>query len=641
MEQELHKTVISGTPSFAQRTRSVPATIFGTRSVPDTTLILHCCTVGAMLNHELKDYVVDRILPQMQTPAQYIGGEWNSVAKDHRSLRGKLCLAFPDAYSIGMSHHGLQVLYDVMNRRDDWACERAFAPLGDMEQSLREHGRPLFSLETFTPLRAFDVLGFTLQYDLCYSNVLTMLDLGGIPLLAEDRTPEDPLVIAGGPCAVNPEPMARFVDLFVIGDGEEALPAVCELWVELKRLGRSREESLAEMAGRLPYVYVPRFYEMVDHGEGQSTSVRPIRGDVPVLIEPAVVADLDACPLPARPIVPFVECVQDRIAIEIMRGCPGKCRFCQSTTIKRPLRFRKVETIVRSALEQYQSTGYNEISLLSLSSSDYPQFDELMRRLQETFRPLGVAISLPSLRINEQLKDVGELMNTDRHAGLTLAPEAALDEMRRRIGKPITNEDLYAGCRRAFENGFSRVKLYFMCGLPGEQEADLVGIIEMSETIAGLGREIRGRPVTVVANVSNFVPKPQTPFQWNAMQRREYFEDAHELLRRRKRLRNVELKCHDVETSLLEGVMCRGDRRVGAAIELAWRRGARFDGWTEKSQPGLWWQALADAGIDVEKTLHLPCPAPSPLPWDHIGIRQGRGHLERENCLAAGVVGSG
>lgn len=590
-----------------------------------------------MLNRALKDKIVGGLLPDVLTPAQYIGGEWNVVVKDHGSLRGKVCLAFPDTYAIGMSHHGLQVLYDVVNRRDDWACERAFAPMEDMERLLRENGLPLFSLETFTPLAAFDVLGFTLQYDLCYSNVLTMLDLGGIPLAAADRTMEHPLVIAGGPCAVNPEPMARFVDLFVIGDGEVALPAVCDSWIELKQAGCDREGALAAMAARLPFIYVPRFYETVENEEGRSV-VRPTRGDVPALVEPAVVADLDAVPLPGKPVMPYVECVQDRITIEIMRGCPGKCRFCQSTTIKRPLRWRKVGTIVASALEQYRNTGYNEISLLSLSTSDYPKFDELMRQLQETFRPLGVAISLPSLRVNEQLQAVGELLNTDRHAGLTLAPEAARDEMRRRIGKPITNEDLYAGCRRAFENGFSRVKLYFMCGLPGETEDDLAGIIEMAETIARLGQEVRGRPVTVVANVSNFVPKPQTPFQWNAMQMREYFDWAHQFLRRRRRLRSVDLKCHDVATSLLEGVMCRGDRRVGAAIELAWRRGARFDGWAEKFRPDVWWQSLAETGIDIEKTLHTPCPVPSALPWDQIGIRQGRGHLEREWCLSGAVA---
>jgi radical SAM family uncharacterized protein len=597
----------------------------------------------------LKDFIVDHLLSQVQTPAQYIGGEWNAAIKDRRSVRGTLCLAFPDTYSIGMSHHGLQVLYDRMNRRDDWACERAFAPMTDMERLLRESGRPLFSLETFRPLSEFDVLGFTLQYDLCYSNVLTMLDLGGIPLAAAERTLKHPLVIAGGPCAVNPELMSRFIDLFVIGDGEEALPEVCELWLQLKQnaaagqhardqekqSGGDRESLLAEMARRLPYAYVPRFYELEEHGPGRPTTVRPVRDDVPTAIEPAVIADLDAFPPPSHPVVPYIECVQDRIAIEIMRGCPGRCRFCQSTTLKRPMRFRKVETIVQSALEQYKNTGYNEISLLSLSSSDYPEFGELMRRLQDTFRPLGVAISLPSLRINEQLLAVGGLMNTDRHSGLTLAPEVARDDMRRRIGKPITNDDLYAGCRLAFENGFDRVKLYFMCGLPGERETDLDGIIEMSETVARIGQEVRGRPVTVVASVSNFVPKPQTPFQWNAMQRREYFSWAHEFLYQKKRLRNVQLRCHDVETSLLEGVMCRGDRRMGAAIELAWRRGARFDGWTEHFHADLWRQALADAGIDIEQTLHAPRTAPEPLPWDHIGIRQGRAYLERE-CEMAG-----
>jgi radical SAM family uncharacterized protein len=585
-------------------------------------------------NVSLKQFIVDHLLPQVQTPAQYTGGEWNAVGKDHRRVRGKLCLAFPDAYSIGMSHYGLQVLYDVMNRRDDWACERAFCPLADMEQLLRQHRRGLWSLESFTPLAAFDVLGFTLQYDLCYSNVLTMLDLGGIPLAAQERTAAHPLVIAGGPCVMNPEPMARFFDLFVIGDGEESLPELCDLWLALKQAGIDRETMLARVAARLPYVYVPRFYQPRDDGSGRPV-VRPTRGDVPERIEPAVLADLESIPPPGSPIVPYVECVQERITVEIMRGCPGKCRFCQGTTIKRPLRFRKVETILQAAMEQYRATGYNEVSLLSLSTSDYPDFDELMRRLQATFRPLGVSVSLPSLRINEQLRFVGELMNTDRHSSLTLAPEVARDDMRRQVGKPITNDDLYAGCRRAFENGFSRVKLYFMCGLPGERETDLEGIIEMSETISRLGQEVSGRPATVVANVSNFVPKPQTPYQWNAVQRREYFSWAHEFLHRRKRMRSVQLRCHDVEASLLEGVMCRGDRRLGEAIELAWRRGARFDGWAEKLQPQLWWQALAEAGIDVEKTLHLPCPAPAALPWDHIGIRQGRGYLEREWELSA------
>ena len=583
-----------------------------------------------MLNQSLKDFVVGRLLPRVQTPGQYIGGELGAVVKDHRHVGGTLCLAFPDTYSIGMSHHGLQVLYAVMNRRDDWACERSFAPMVDMEQLLRQHEFPLFSLETFTPLSRFDVLGFTLQYDLCYSNVLTMLDLGGIPLTATERTLEHPLVIAGGPGVANPEPMTRFIDLFVVGDGEEMLPRVCDEWLRVRRSGGDREALLAEMAARLPHVYVPRFYQPQYDAGGRPAGVRPLQPDVPEHIEPAVVTDLDATPLPTRPVVPYIECVQDRIALEIMRGCPNRCRFCQSTTLKRPVRLRQVETIVEAALESYRNTGYNEISLLSLSTSDYPHFDELMRRLQEVFRPLGVSISLPSLRINEQLAAVSELMNTDRHSGLTLAPEVARDDMREQVGKRITNADLFEGCRRAMENGFSRVKLYFMCGLPGEREVDLDGIIEMAEEISWLGKSVGRRFATVVANVSNFVPKPQTPYQWNGMQRREYFQQAHRRLRRRKHLRSVQLQCHDVEASLLEGVLCRGDRRIGDAIELAWRRGARFDAWNEKLQSELWWQALAETGIDVEQTLHRPYPPDAPLPWDHVGIRQGRAYLQRE-----------
>lgn len=588
-----------------------------------------------MLHQALRDFIVDRLLPRVQTPGQYIGGEWNAVRKDYDRVRGKLCLAFPDTYTIGMSHHGLQVLYAVMNRRDDWACERVFTPMSDMEALLRQHGQPLVSLENFTPLVEFDVVGFTLQYDLCYTNVLTMLDLGGIPLVAQERSLAHPLVIAGGPCAANPEPMARFIDLFVLGDGEESLPAVCDLWIELKQSGRDRMAILAEMAARLPYVYVPQFYQPQFDADGRPTAVVPLRDDVPRAVEPAVIADLDATALPTSPIVPQVECVQDRIAIEIMRGCPWRCRFCQSTTIKRPVRMRRIDTIVEAAIEAYRTTGHNEIALLGLSTSDYPKIEELLRRLHEIFRPLGVSISLPSLRVNEQWRSLGDLLNTDRRDGLTLAPEAARDDMREQIGKRITNDDFYAGCRRAMENGFTRVKLYFMCGLPGERRTDLDGIIEMSESISRLGKEVFGRLATVVANVSNFVPKPQTPYQWNPMQRREYFEEAHEYMRRKKRMRSVTLRCHDVESSLLEGVMCRGDRRVGNAIELAWRRGARLDAWAERLRPWLWWQALADAGIDVEQVLHLPCPALAPLPWDHIHVHQGREYLEREQEQSA------
>ena len=587
--------------------------------------------LNQMLNQTLKDRVVQRLLSRVQTPAQYVGGELGAVVKDHRRVRGTLCLAFPDTYSIGMSHHGLQVLYALMNRRPDWACERAFAPWPDMERLLRDEGIPLYSLETFTPLGDFDVLGFTLQHDLGHTNVLTMLELAGIPLAAEGRTLRHPLVMAGGPSVQNPEPMARFVDLFVAGDGEESLPEVCDAWLELKQSGGDRRELLPKLAALLPYVYVPQLYQPRLDGAGRALPPCPALPGLPEVIRPAAVADLDAVPLPTAPVVPYVECVQDRITIEIMRGCPWRCRFCQSTTIKRPLRIRRMETIVQAALESYRNTGYNEVSLLSLSTSDYPHFDDLVRRLQETLGPLDVSISVPSLRVNRQWRALGDLLSTKRRSGLTLAPEAARDDMRRQIGKRITNDDLFEGCRRAFENGFSRVKLYFMCGLPGERREDLDGIIDMAEAISRLGRQISGRPATVVANVSNFVPKPQTPFQWNAMQTREYFEAAHRHLRRRVRLRSVQLKYHDLDSSLLEGLLCRGDRRLGRVIELAWRKGARLDAWSDHFRPQLWQEAIAEAGVDVHQTLHTPYPADALLPWEHVGAGRARDDLAREH----------
>jgi radical SAM family uncharacterized protein len=582
-----------------------------------------------MVNQSLRDAVTARVLPRVQNPAQYLGGELNSVVKDPRSVRGRLCLAFPDAYTVGMSHHGLQALYHLMNRRADWACERSFAPWPDMEQWLRQERLPLYSLETFTPLGEFDLIGFTLQYDLCYTGVLTMLDLAGIPLAAAERVAAHPLIIAGGPCAQNPEPMSRFVDLFVIGDGEAALEQVCDAWLDVRSSQPDRPAMLAELARRLPFAYVPGCYRASPVGAGRLAAPQPAWPGVPQHIEPAVVADLDAVPLPTRPVVPLVETVQDRLALEIMRGCPWRCRFCQSNPIKRPVRFRKVETIVAAALESYRNTGVNEISLLSLSTSDYPWLDELLRRMQETFQPLDVSVSVPSLRVNEQLATVGGFLTTERHSGLTLAPEAAREDMRAQIGKPISDHDLLDGCRVAFERGFQRVKLYFMCGLPGERPSDLDGILELSERIYALAKQTTRRPVTVVASVSNFVPRPHTPFQWHAMQSREYFQEAHRRLRSR-RVSGVQVKCHGVETSLVEGLLARGDRRLGEVIERAWRAGARFDAWHEHFQPARWWQAAAETGIDLEAMVHRPYELDAALPWDHIGIRQGRRYLEQE-----------
>jgi len=600
------------------------------------------------MNQTLKDQIVGRILPRLQTPAQYVGGELNAVQKDHRSVAGKLCLAFPDAYSIGMSHHGLQVLYTLMNRRDDWLCERVFVPWRDMEAALREANLPLYSLESFSPLADFDVLGFSLQYEISYTNILTILDLGRIPLHADQRTMADPLIVAGGPCTQNPEPIAPFIDVAVTGDGEPSLPAICDLWLRLRAEARrpdgsfntgqagrrQREEALARLAAALPFAYVPRFYEPEYFPDGRFATLNRTRSDVPETIEPSVIDDLDAIPLPTRPVVPYTECVHDRIAIEIMRGCPWQCRFCQSTVIKRPLRIRQVETIVQAALESYRNTGFNEISLLSLSTSDYPHFEQLVNRMYEVFGPLGVNVSVPSLRVNDQLKTVARLIQTGGRNGLTLAPEVARDDMREQIRKKISNQDLYDGCREAFRNGFQKVKLYFMCGLPGERPVDLDGIVEMAETIARIGREEMGRFAKVTASVSNFVPKAHTPYQWNGMQRREYFQWAHQYLRSKRTIRAVTVKYHDTETSLMEGALSRGDRRMARAIELAWRAGSRMDSWQEEFDAARWWTAIEQAGLDAESLIHRPYELGDRLPWDHVNVKKGRAFLEKEQTRA-------
>ena len=465
-----------------------------------------------------------------------------------------------------------------------------------------------------------------------------MLDLGGIPLRSQDRTLEHPLVIAGGPCAQNPEPLAPFIDVFVTGDGEPSLPRICDAWIEMRKnvdrtdsesSGQMRDNLLERIAKELPFCYVPRFYEP-EYCDGRVIALNRTRSGVPETIEPSVISDLDGIPLPVKPIVPYVECVHDRIAIEIMRGCPWQCRFCQSTVIKRPLRIRSVQTIVDAALESYRNTGFSEISILSLSSSDYPHFEELVLRLKEVFNPLGVNISVPSLRVNEQLRSIAELIGNKRRSSLTLAPEVARDDMREQIRKKIKNEDLYEGCRQAFRRNFESVKLYFMCGLPGERPVDLDGIIEMAETISRIGKEERGRFAKVTASVSNFVPKAHTPYQWNAMERRDYFHWAHRYLKNKCRLRSVSVKCHDVETSLLEGVLSRGDRRVADAIELAWKRGARLDSWREHMNAERWWQAIRDAGIDVDQVIHHPFQLSDKLPWDHVNVKYGRTFLEKE-----------
>jgi len=563
----------------------------------------------------MRTQIESLLLSEVLLPGQYIGGELGSIVKPKDSVKGRLCFAFPDVYTIGMSNYGLQLLYAIMNRQPDWACERVFAPYPDMEQALRKRNLPLYSLETFSPLSEFDVLGFSLQYELTFTNVLTILDLGGVPLHCRDRSMSDPLVIAGGPSAINPEPMSDFIDLFVIGDGEEALPAVCDFWLSLKDGSReARREALLETARQFPFVAVPQLYEY----DAESRCVSAAVCGLPSAVSPAIVADIDAFDPPTLRIVPTVECVQDRVAVEIMRGCPGRCKFCVSTVQKRPIRTRSPESVVRIAKESCLASGSNEVSLLSLSTSDYPKFEEMMQSLRAELSPLNVSVSVPSLRVNHQLSDVMQRLTTERTSGLTLAPEAALDEMRRRIGKPITNEHLLAGCETAFASGFNRVKMYFMCGLPEETHADIDGIIDLSASIARLGRKIRGHSVTVIANVSNFVPKPHTPWERYGMATQRYFLHAHDDLRLRSKRTGVALKYHDMETSLLEALLCRGDRRLGRVIERAWRLGARLDSWNDYFRGDCWETAIAESGIDVNRIVHETIPDDAELPWGYV-----------------------
>lgn len=584
-----------------------------------------------MSSAPLKD-AIRRLLHQVQTPGQYLGGEINSVVKDHSKVRGTLCLCFPDTYAIGQSHHGMQVLYSIMNAGDEWACERAFTPWLDFESVLRANRLPLYSLESFTPLRDFDVVGFSLQYEVLYTNLLTMLDLGGIPLLSEERTLEHPLVVAGGPGAQNPEVLGDVVDLFIIGDGEESLPAVMRRWMEIKERGRgTRREMIAELAAAFPWAYAPAYYAVDYHTDGTIASIRRTMADLPETISSCqVTRDLDSIPLPTKPVVSFVKTPHDRIAIEIMRGCPWQCRFCQSTVIKRPLRIRKVETIVNAALEAYRNTGCEEISLLSLSTSDYPHFEELVQRMAEVFAPLGVNVSLPSLRVNNQLRSLPQLVRGVRKGGLTLAPEVARDDMREQIRKKIKNDDLFEGCRQAFRNGWQKVKLYFLCGLPGERDTDLDGIVEMAEEIARISRQETGRFREVVASVSNFVPKPHTPYQWSKMQPREYFERVRGYMLSKTTIRSVKIKQHDIDTSFLEGVLTRGDRRVGRALIQAWQDGARLDGWQECFNPRTWKAAFEKLGMDPLFFSHRERPLSETLPWDHILTKRDRNFLETE-----------
>ena len=576
-----------------------------------------------------KDTMWRHALPFVQTPGQYVGGEWNMARKDPSAVALRFCLAFPDTYGVGMSHEGLQVLYGVLNARDDVYAERAFAPWGDMEERLRAREIPLCSIETRTPLREFDVIGFSLQYEMCLTNVLNMLELGGIPLLASERRADDPIIVAGGPCAYNPEPMADFVDLFVIGDGEERILDLADACIALKReRPDTRDELLCRLIERVPNSYAPALYETDANQPVRPRSGLPV--EPPTIIEPAVVADLDAAFAPERPIVPFVEAVHDRISIEIMRGCGRGCRFCRAGMTRRPVRRRSVERIVSLCEAQYAATGHSAISLSSLSSSDYPELPRLLRELTARFSERKVSVSLPSLRVNEQLREMPGLIGGVRKSALTIAPEAATERLRRVINKRISDADLRSGVEAAFAQGWNHVKLYFMVGLPTETDEDVRAIAGKAEEISLLRRGGGKGPARVNLSVATFVPKPHTPFQWEAMVSVERMRELRAMLRGALRRRSVQLKFHDPERSWLEGVFARGDRRLGRVLLEAHRLGCRFDAWKETFDFALWQRAFETCGTDGAAYANRERDADEALPWSHIRAHVSPELLRRE-----------
>lgn len=570
-----------------------------------------------------------QLLPRVSRPGQYIGLEINSRCPDVHSAEVTAVLAYPDAYSVGISHLGSQVLYQMLNDIPGVACDRAYCPFPDAEAVCRERSIPLFGWETRCRLRDFDVLGFSLSYEMCATNVLTMLDLAGVPLRAAQRKQGDPIVVGGDALADSPEAVAEFFDIIIPGDGEGPMAELVEIVRQAKRCGASREETILRAAGTIRSVYAPRYYQAACLPDGSMGAAAPLRSDLPARIERARLKRLSDSPAITRPLVPLAEAVHDRVTIEIMRGCPNACRFCQAGHTRLPVRFRSADEIVSIARAALAATGYREISLLSLSSSDYPHLVELIERLNAEFAGRRVSISLPSLRVDSQLRQLPALTSVVRKGGLTIASEAGSVRLRAAIGKDISDDDMIAGARAAYQAGWQRVKVYFMAGLPGETDADIDAIYDLCRRLSEARREIDGRRGAISASVSWFVPKPHTPMQWCAMRDAGYFLAVRRRLRELSRRSPITFKFHRVERSLLEGVICRGDRRVTSAIEAAWRNGARMDSWDEYFDYARWQAAFEQTGVDAAfylRQLPLDCR----LNWSHIAGPHGEEFLRRE-----------